>query len=232
MTTQIPLPLHFPARSTFDQFWPGGNEQLVHNLRATACGGAEPLLFLWGPAASGKSHLLQAACHLAHQHGRSISYLPLKDLLAQGAEIFDGLGYRQLVCLDDIDSALGDCRSEQGLFRLYNELRDAGGGLVVSASVPPAELPARLPDLRSRLTWGIVFRINPLNEENTLAAIQLQARELGFEMPPRVGRFLMHHCRRDFASLRRLLERLDSATLAAQRKLTIPFIKQFLEQEA
>lgn len=232
MAVQLPLPLHFPARSTFDQFWSGGNEQLVHSLRTTARDSAEPLLFLWGPGGSGKSHLLQAACHFGHQHGRAVSYLPMTDLAEHGAEIFESLEQRQLVCIDDVDRITGDPRREHAVFNLFNELRAREHSLVVSAKAPPTELPTRLPDLRSRLSWGLVFRINPLDDENTQSAIELCARELGLEMPPKVVRYLMVHCHRDFGSLRTLLSQLDNATLAAQRKLTIPFIRQFLEQRS
>lgn len=230
MTVQLPLPLHFPTRSTFDQFWSGGNEQLVHSLRTTALDSAEPFLFLWGPDGSGKSHLLQAACHLGHQHGRAVSYLPMRELSHHGTEIFEGLEDRQLVCIDDLDRMLLNPRNEYALFALFNELRVRKHSLAVSARTPPTELPTRLPDLGSRLSWGMVFRINPLDDENTQAAIHLFAQELGLDLPPKVSRYLMVHCNRDFTSLRQLLSQLDNATLAAQRKLTIPFIKQFLEQ--
>jgi DnaA family protein len=90
-------------------------------------------------------------------------------------------------------------------------------------------LKTRLADLKSRLSWGLVFRLHPLNEQDTLAAVDLYAQQLGLDLSPQVSRFLFAHCRRDFASLRCVLERLDRATLAAKRKLTIPFIKTLLE---
>lgn len=232
MAVQLPLPTFFPPRSTFDQFWPGRNEQLIQSLRAIALGSGDPFLFLWGSAGLGKSHLLQATCHLAHQGGRRVSYLPMKDLLHHGSLIFERLGEQHLICIDDIDRVLGDASYEQDLFRLYNELRDRGHCLAVSASAPPTELSTKLPDLGSRLSWGMVFRIHPLNDEDTLAAIHLCARELGLDLSPQVSRFLMSHCHRHVGSLRRLLEELDAATLAAQRKLTIPFLKHFLERQA
>lgn len=227
---QFPLPAFFAPRATFDQFWPGGNEELIHNLRATATGSGEPLLFLWGSPESGKSHLLQAACHCAHRQGRSVSYLPMREL-KPSSEILDGLEDQHLVAIDDIELGLGEPSLERALFSLYNALRERGHALLITAGRPPAELPTQLPDLRSRWAWGAVYRINPLNEENTLAALDLCARELGLELPHDVKRFLMVRCRRDLGFLRRLLAELDRASLAAQRKLTIPFIKGILEQQ-
>lgn len=231
-SAQLPLPPFFSPRATFDQFWPGGNEQLVHHLRTAALGSGELFLFLWGAPESGKSHLLQAACHCAHRHDRTVCYLPLRDLRSAGAAILCGLEARQLVCLDDIETILGDSTLEQALFNLFNALRERRHCLMVTASQPPRDLPTGLPDLRSRWSWGTVYRINPLNEEDTLKAIELCARELGLDLPPRVKRFLISRCRRDFGFLRRLLGELDGATLVAQCKLTVPFVKRILDRQA
>jgi len=232
MTAQIPLSLGFTARSTFDQFWPGGNEELVQCLRCIAEGHGERFLFLWGHNGCGRSHLLQATSHLAHESGKHVSYLPMGSLLNYGPELLDGLEEQDLVCIDDIDRVLGEASYEHSLFRLYNQLRERQRALLVSAARPPKDLSTHLPDLGSRLSWGLVFRVRPLNDQDTLAAIDLYARELGLELPPQVGRFLLSHCRRDFASLQRILEDLDRATLAAKRKLTVPFVKNFLHELA
>ncbi len=228
---QLPLPAFFVPRATFDQFWPGGNEELIHSLRSAAMGSGEPLLFLWGPPESGKSHLLQAACHCAHRQGRTVSYLPMRELRPGSLEIFDGLEEQHLVSIDDIELILGEPSLERALFVLYNALRERGHSLLVTAGGPPGDLPTQLPDLRSRWGWGVVYRIKPLNEEDTLAALDLCARELGLELTDGVKRFLMARCRRDLGFLRRLLAELDQASLAAQRKVTIPFIKRILEQQ-
>lgn len=228
---QIPLPTFFPTRATFDQFWPGGNEQLIEHLRSAALGSQDTFLFLWGAAESGKSHLLQAACHCAHSDGRVVSYLPMRDLRFAGPEIFIGLEERHLVCLDDIEAILGEPALELALLNLFNTMRERSHCLMVAASSPPGELPTQLADLGSRWSWGVVYRINPLNEEDTLSAIELCARELSLDLPPRVKRYLIARCRRDFGFLRRLLGELDRATLAAQRKLTIPFVKQILARQ-
>lgn len=232
MTRQIPLALGFLPRTTFDQYWPGPNTPLVRQLQDIADGGGVRFLYLWGPDGWGKSHLLQAACQRAHQRGRSVSYLPMQVLRALGPDVFEGLEQQGLVCIDDIDAALGELTNEQALFRLYNQLRDHDTALVVSASAPPRHLKTVLADLRSRLSWGLVFRLLPLNEQDTLAAVDVYARQLGLELSPQVSRFLFAHCRRDFTSLRGVLERLDEATLAAKRKLTIPFIKALLGELA
>ncbi|WP_139556843.1 DnaA regulatory inactivator Hda [Methylotetracoccus oryzae] len=232
MAEQIPLALGFQPRATFDEYWPGANAEPVRHLEAIADGDGERFILLWGDEGSGKSHLLQATCRSAHRRGDSAAYLPLRLLRPLGAEIFEGLDDHALVCIDDLDAIAGQSEFEQGLFGLYNRLRDGNATLVVSAAGPPQQLDIGLPDLRSRLSWGLVLRLVPLDENDTLAAIALYARQLGLELSPQVSRFLLAHCRRDFTSLRHLLERLDRATLAAKRRLTIPFIKALLEELA
>lgn len=230
LTTQIPLSLGFPVRSSFDQFWPGGNAQVVHCLQCIGEGHGEPYVLVWGAQGLGKSHLLQATAQMAHAASRRVSYLPMAVLHEYGPELFDGLEEQDLVAIDDIDRVLGNAAYEAQLFRLYEQLRERQAKLLVSAALPPGDLPTQLPDLASRLSWGLIFRLYPLSEQNTLAALELYAGELGLELPPTVGPFLLAHHRRDLASLRRLLEDLDRATLAAKRKLTLPFVKQFLER--
>jgi DnaA family protein len=187
---------------------------------------------LWGAEGSGKSHLLQATSRSAHQRGVPAAYLPMRLLRELGADIFAGLDEHALVCVDDLDTVLGQAEFEHGLFGLYNRLRDRNASLIVSAAAPPQRLDVSLADLRSRLSWGLVLRLLPLDEKDTLAAIDLYARQLGLELSPQVSRFLLARCRRDFNSLRQLLEYLDRATLAAKRRLTIPFIKALLEELA
>jgi DnaA family protein len=230
MPEQIPLPLGLPPRTSFEHFWPGCNAEAVGHLQSIAKAGGEHYLYLWGAEGQGKSHLLQATCQLAYQMGHPVSYLPMRQLCVLGPGVFDGLETQDLVCIDDVDAIVGDIESEQSLFSLFNQLRERNGRLVISASVPPRRLQTRLADLGSRLTWGLVLRLHTLNDEDTIAAIDLYARRLGLELSPQVSHFLFAHCRRDFTSLRDLLERLDHATLAAKRRLTVPFLKSLLEE--
>ena len=229
MPQQLPLRFAFNAEHGFGEFHPGCNAETVCHLRRCAQGVGEALIFLWGEEGLGKTHLLHACCREAHQGGQTVSYLPLGTLRDYGGAVLDDLDQQQLVCLDDLDCLAGNEDWEHTLFRLFNRLRELNHRLIVSARVPPAELPLHLPDLKTRLGWGLTLMLRPLSDEDKLAALHLHARTLGLELPPQVGRFLLSHYRRDLPSLCRLLEQLDHATLAAKRRLTIPFLKTYLE---
>lgn len=229
MLQQLPLRFTFNAEFGFDQFHAGSNSEVLAHLRRCAQGHGDPLIFLWGETGEGKTHLLHACCREGHKLGQAVSYLPMQELRDFGSEILEGLENQNLVCLDDLETIAGLEEWEHALFGLFNRLRERDHRLVVSARMPPAEMPLHLPDLKTRLSWGLTLMLRPLSDEDKLAALSLQARMMGLELSPQVGRFLMSRYQRDLPSLCRLLERLDHATLAAKRRLTIPFLKAYLE---
>ena len=232
MPEQLPLPFTFNPELGFEQFHPGANAEQVIHLRRAAAGAGERLIFLWGEPGSGKTHLLNACCRAACQLKRSVSYLPLGAVRDFGPELLEGLEHMDLVCLDDLERVAGDAPWEAALFVLFNRLRELGRDLIAAAALPSAQLPIRLPDLKTRFGWGLTLKLQALGDEDKLAVLELYAHSLGLELPPQVGRFILARHRRDPQGLRELVDRLDQATLAAQRKLTIPFVKTLLGGQA
>ena len=228
---QLTLGIRLRDSARFDSFLPGPNAEPLAALRALAEGQGESPLYCWGPAGSGRSHLLQAACQHAGARGRGAAYLPLAEHAALDPAMLEGLEAMPLVCLDDVQAVAGEAHWEEGLFHLFNRIRERGGALAVAADRAPAALPLALPDLRSRLEWGLVYALAPLDDAQRLAALQLRARRRGFELPDDTGRYLMRRVPRDMPALFELLDRLDEASLAAQRRLTVPFVKGVLGEK-
>jgi DnaA family protein len=221
---QLPLGIGLKDAATFDNFYSAGNELALEALQQ----GNDRMLYLWGPTGCGKSHLLQALCHETAANGQSPVYLPLEELKMLSPELLEGLEQQALIAVDDIQAIAGVCQWEEALFHLYNRVRDGGQRLVVSATVTPAGLGLTLPDLISRLGWGPVFRLTSLTDTDKRAALQMRARRRGLEMGNEVAEYLLRHCPRDMDSLFNLLNQLDQASLAAQRRLTIPFVRELL----
>ena len=144
----------------------------------------------------------------------------------------DGLQSRDLICLDDLDAIAGDRHWEAALFALCNAILDADKTLVVAAAMSPREAPIGLPDLKSRLSLLAAFQITALDDDHRLRALQLRARHRGLELPDETAGFLLNRSRRDMASLYELLDKLDLEALRAQRRLTIPFVRQVLSQQS
>jgi DnaA family protein len=228
MPRQLALPFCFNPGLGFAEYQPGSNAEAVAHLRRAATGDGEPLVFLWGEAGTGKTHLLNACCQAAAEAGRTVSYLPLALLGPYGPDSLEGLEQQDLVCLDDVGAVAGDPAWEGSLFTFFNRLRELNGGLILTAAQPPAALPLGLPDLATRLGWGLTLRLQPLADADKLKALERYAAALGMDLPAPVGHFLLAHCRRDLFALRRLLEQLDEASLAAQRRLSVSFVKSFL----
>lgn len=228
MTVQLPLGIGLRDDATFETFHPGPNGDAVATLESLVAGDGEWFVYLWGRQGTGRSHLLQAVCARAGRLGRRAGFLPLEQVRDFGAGLVEGWESLELICIDDLHRVAGDRSWEEALFVLYNAVRERNGRLVVTSDGPPAGLETALPDLRSRMGAGPVFQLRLMDEPDALAALQLRARSRGLDLPEDVGRYMLRRCRRDMGSLHALLDELDRASLAAQRRLTVPFVRHVL----
>ncbi|MGB0721422.1 MAG: DnaA regulatory inactivator Hda [Gammaproteobacteria bacterium] len=223
---QIPLPVSLPESRSFSNYLPGPNAEVVEHLR-TLSGRGAGLAYLWGEEGCGRSHLLQAACRRAGDLGAS-AYFPLEELAVHGPAVIDGLDPSVSLFIDDLDAVAGDRAWESALFGLYNRARDADGLLIFSATVAPRGLGLILPDLESRLAWDLVLHLEHLDDEQCVQALRGRAGARGMRMDEATARFLLRTGPRDAHSLFAVLDHLDLASLSAQRRLTIPFLKSVL----
>ncbi len=226
---QLGLPgITLADAARFDAFWPGPNAAALSAARRVASMADEPMLFLHGPQGAGKTHLLKAAWRDAHEHGLRTGYLPLDQALMLDPSLIDGWAALQLVVLDSIDAVVGFDAWERALFRLVEEQRERGGRVFAGARRPPDQLGLNLADLASRLAWGPIYALLPLDDAELAALAMHRAAARGLELPERVARFLVRRLARDPSALVAAVARLDEAALAAQRRLTVPFVRAVL----
>lgn len=229
---QLSLGVSLNDDATFENFYApveSPNAQVVASLRQQIETANEPFIFLWGATGSGLTHLLQAACHHAQSLQKSFQYFPLFDLAGYAPdELFVGLEELDLVVLDALEEIINRPEWELALFHLFNRMRDAGKLLVMSAVQGPQALPVNLPDLKSRLQWGATFHVQTLDDSQKQAALQFRAKARGLELSDEVAAYIIQRLPRDMYELFWQLNRLDHASLAEQRKLTIPFVKKIL----
>jgi DnaA family protein len=226
---QIPLPVSLPDDASFDAFLPhAGVAASVSALRR----GLEmpPLrVFLHGAPGSGRTHLLQACCLEAEARASAFVYLPLADLrAAPPGELLAGLEACDLVCLDDLDAVLGEQAWEEAIFHLHNRLLQRECSLLVAARLPPVSLAVRLADLRSRLQALLVLPLALADDEALLAALLLRARRRGMVLEDEVGRYILSRAQRSMSGLMAVLDQLDAGSLAAGRRLSIPFVRELM----
>jgi len=227
---QLPIQFEFQSNQHFSTFYPGDNKEVICHLQQL-CSSKEQQTFLWGESGTGKTHLLQATIQEANIQNRTSFYFSFDSKALPDASMFDGLENMDIVCLDNIEQIAENQEWEQALFNFYNLHRDGNKKLIISASCPPKYLAIQLADLKTRMGWGITFKLKPLNDEQQLDALIYKANDLGFNIPVNVGRFLIAHYARDLPSIWALLDKIDHATLAAKRKLTIPFLKQIMSRQ-
>ena len=225
MTTleQIPLDIQIMDNARFDNYVVGQNETAIYSIKNTL----EQYVYLWGSSGCGKTHLLQALCHAYSKTNLKLSYLPLNNLMLTPSA-FENLELLDLVCIDNIEFAAGNPLWEEALFNLYNRLRDADTRLVVAAENSPTGSNFKLADLSSRMCWGPVYHLKPLDDNEKKQALQQRAKNRGLDLDDNVIDYLIKRSARDMQSLFKLLDKLDSASLVAKRKLTVPFVRDLL----
>lgn len=225
---QLPLQLQPKESCTFSSYFPGANKVVVEMLQNLFTETGERQVFLWSAHNLGKSHLLQAACQLASSQQLTASYLPLDQMPGVTADILEGVEHLDLVAIDGLDTVLGNEDWELALFSLINLARSTTVRLLFAAEKNPSDLKLILPDLRSRLTWGPVFQLKALSDDEKRAALQSRATARGLELSDNVASYLLEHYPRDLFVLFENMDKLDKASLAQQRRLTIPFLKEVL----
>jgi DnaA-homolog protein len=227
---QLPLAVQLRATSVFSNYRRGPNGEAVDQLMALRPGTRPPAIWIYGPAAVGKTHLLQAVCAHASSCGQTAAYIPLADGTLPPA-VLAGCEALNFVCIDDFERAGGRPDWQHAIFRLYTELEDGGGLLLIAADSPPSRFEFDLKDLGSRLSAGTVLRLQPLADEDQEAALTMRATQLGLELPADVAQFLLRRLPRDMATLSGALDILDRASLASQRRLTVPFVRDVLDAQ-
>jgi DnaA family protein len=225
---QIPLPLMPRHDCRFEGFVAGPNQAVVEALKQVP---AEPgsHVFLFGGEGSGKTHLLNALCHeTREQQGRAF-YLALKRLPPDAITSLQGLEKLDLVCVDDLHVIVGDAAWEEALFHCFNRIREANGRLVISSRLRLSALNIGLPDLASRLAWGLRLPLLPLEDDEKLAVIDLHSNALGTSLPVDVQHYLLKRHDRSLSALIQTVENLHQAALTNKRRITVPLAREVLK---
>jgi DnaA family protein len=228
----MPLGVRLSTHAVFEGFAAGANREILAALRDPA-----PLpLWLWGASGSGKTHLLQAsvaaAAAAAAAGSGSEAYFPLEASRGPPPEALVGYERAHLLCIDDVDEIAGNESWERALFELFNSAGELGTKLVFAAGAAPRGIDWCLDDWRSRAAGCVVYQLQELDDTGRAEALRLRAAQRGMQLPQETCEYLLKRMPRDLPSLCRLIDELDEASLVAQRRLTIPFIREALERRA
>ncbi|PPT92710.1 DnaA regulatory inactivator Hda [Xanthomonas theicola] len=226
---QLPLALRYRPEQRFDRYV-GAPAGVLAQLQAVADGSDVDWIYLSGPAGTGKTHLALALCAAAEQAGRRAAYLPLQAATGRLRDALEALEGRDLVALDGLEAIAGQREDEVALFDFHNRARSTGVTLLYTAQAMPDGLALCLPDLRSRLAQCTRIALSPLDDAGRAAVLRERAQRRGLVLEDAAIDWLLAHAGRDLAGLVALLERLDRESLAAQRRVTLPFLRRVLEE--
>ena len=218
---QIPLAIGPEPARTFENFLPGANGEALAHLLALAPGA--PPVYLWGPAGSGKTHLLHAVVERAAEQGQQAAWFAAATPLPWSAG-----GERDWLVFDDAHAF--DPAQQLAAFSLFVEATSRGSAVIAAGEVPPVDLAVR-EDLRTRLGWGHVFALAPLGDNEVRAALRREADRRGTFLSDEVMDYLLTRFARDLKHLMAQLDRLDAFSLSTKRAITVPLLKQMLAEE-
>lgn len=225
---QLPLALRYPPDQRLESFI-GAPDGALAQLRAAATGGSRDWIYLVGPAGSGKTHLALAVCAAAEQAGRGSAYLPLQAAAGRLRDALEALEGRDVVALDGLDAIAGQRDDEVALFDFHNRARTAGVTLLYTATAAPDALGLVLPDLRSRLSQCGRIVLDALDDDGRGAVLRERAIRRGLALDEAAIDWLLTRTGRDLGGLVLLLDRLDRESLAAKRRITVPFLRKVLD---
>lgn len=220
---QLTLPLDTAPATTFTSFHVDENNLMVRDAVCAFVNGKldDSQLFLWGDDGVGKSHLLSAACEQMYAAGFRTAYIPGEWVNSEGA--LSGVEFCELLCVDDLQRL--DHATEVELFHCINRCRDRGARILLAADRSPDELGVRLPDLHTRLSWGLVYQVQHLGEDGLRTALRREIELRSLSASKEVVTFMLRRFPRRMATLKRVVDTLDKVSLSEQRHITIPLVK-------
>ena len=241
---QLPFDFSVSENFSFSDFLVSDKNVELLELLGNFSAHDDVITFIWGNKGVGKSHLLQALCYandnanknaiknidaVNKEQSLQYLYLPMRKIKLFGPEVFGSLHHMDVICIDDFDAVIGDKEWEISLFEFFNRSREQGVKLLVSAENSPRGLPFSLPDLASRMSWGVIYQLHELNDEEKISALDRRAREKHMPLDAEVLQYIYMRHSRDLQSLLIVLDKLDQLSLVEKRRLTIPFVKKVMD---
>lgn len=225
MSRQLLLEIIPAPNPSLDNMVAGSNLPAIDAARGLRAGRA---LYVWGAAGSGKTHLLRGLAAATGSQWIDSGSDP--DEIAELATGAPDLSFPRLVAIDDIhemsESQLG------GVFALYNRWREQAAmesafAVAVSGHRAPRMMELR-EDLRTRLGWDLVFRLEPLSDSDKQAALADYAKRKGLPLTAELIAWMLTHYARDIRQLFALVDALDRYSLSKHRAVTVPLLRAML----
>lgn len=227
--TQIALPLRFDRQFSFDNYYSNQADFVVSSLKSFVEASGENFIVLWGPGESGKTHLLNATAHYARSFSMGLQMYDAGQLVDLEPSCLSEIADGSFLAIDNLDAVCRNPGWETVFYDLINRCRQWQIHLLISLSARPHDLNCALPDLQSRLCWGLLLELKAADESEIENIVRQRAMLLGHTLSQEVTGYLVRHYPRGLGSQLEILHRLDRASLSTKKKITIPLIKQVLD---
>ena len=178
-------------------------------------------IYLWGPSAVGKTHILIATIKKFLNLNKEVIDLSFID----HNDTFD-LGSIDLFFLDDIDRA--DGKIQNNLFNIFNMSENENAAIFITGSLPPNQMSLR-PDLRTRISQCLVLNLKELEDEEKKDVLLKRSYFMGINLKLEIIDYLVKNYNRNMHELIKLIEKIDKESIIQKKRITIPFIKSFME---
>ncbi len=223
---QLTFPWNKDNKSSFDSFYASKlNKHLLSLLQNNTF---KDDLLIFGTKDSGKTYLLQALCNYFSNQGKSSFYLPMKQAKELSVDILESLESMELVCIDGIESIVGNRVWEIGLFNLINRSLNSKNRLIFTSSKNIDVMNFELTDLDSRLRKIQSHELYALADDEILSALKHIANLRSIELGSKEAQYLLTYANRNISDLVQILESLDQLSMEMKRKITIPLIKEVI----
>jgi len=199
-----------------DDFFVSEANAQAFSMLATPDTWPEKKLALIGPKGSGKSHLARV-------------FQAQSDALLIAANAFAPDFKTDIPTVIVEDMEMLPTGSEEALFHLHNNMRAAGGTLLLTSLQPPSRWPIRLPDLASRMQATTVVQIANPDDALLSALIMKLFSDRQINPQPDLVKYLSSRIERSFAAAAAIVERLDAAALAQGRKINKSLAAELLD---
>ena len=178
-------------------------------------------IYLWGPSAVGKTHILIATVKKFLNLNKEVIDLSLID----DNDTFN-LGAIDLFFLDDIEGA--DHKIQNNLFNIFNMSENENATIFITGNLPPNQMSLR-PDLRTRLSQCLVLNLKELEDEEKKDVLLKRSYFMGINLKLEIIDYLVKNYNRNMHELIKLIEKIDKESIIQKKRITIPFIKSFME---
>lgn len=188
---------------------------------------AENLLFLHGPAGSGKTHLLQSIARSLCPSETSC-YLTCRDSFS-ALELAARFSGASALVVDDLHLLPDEAALRAALWQLFNDFYSSGRKVALAGLLPPRELPHLDDHLVSRLLWGLVARVDATDDHSRRMILKKIADDHQVRVPDDVVDYILMTVSREVGALIEAFEALFRLSMAEQRRITLPLARQSRE---